>query len=153
MKLNEDSIKWAIQHLSEFGDTDLFPYPVELKIISDNKEDVLNKVKDINIGDYNFSASRRFMIPKDELSYRIATQMNPIDSILFCALMHQFGGQIESKRASTDKVFSYRFSPETNGKLYSSESTWEKYWEKCEEKARHYKYVAYLDISDFENQM
>jgi retron-type reverse transcriptase len=153
MKLNEDSIKWAIQHLSEFGDTDLFPYPVELKIISDNKEDVLNKVKDINIGDYNFSASRRFMIPKDELSYRIATQMNPIDSILFCALMHQFGGQIESKRASTDKVFSYRFSPETNGKLYSSESTWEKYWEKCEEKARHYKYVAYLDISDFYNQI
>jgi hypothetical protein len=93
------------------------------------------------------------MIPKDELSYRIATQLNPIDSILFSAIIHQFGDLIENKRASIDDVFSYRFAPELNGKLYSSQGTWENYWLKCEEKASRYKYIAYLDISDFYNQI
>lgn len=153
MKLNEDSLKWAIHHICEYGDTDLFPYPVELRIISENKDAVYNKIKDIDIDNYKFSASRRFLIPKDELSYRIATQLNPIDSILFSAVMYQYGNNIEEKRASKEKVFSYRFSPDVNGKLYSSDSTWENYWEKCEEMARHYKYVAYLDISDFYNQI
>jgi hypothetical protein len=73
MKIDEMSLKWAIEHLCEFGDTDLFPAPVEFAIISQNKESVLNKIKDIDIASYNFSAFRRFMIPKDELSYRIAT--------------------------------------------------------------------------------
>jgi hypothetical protein len=153
MKINEDSLKWAIEHLCEYGDTDLFPSPFEFKIISENKESVFNRIKDIDIGNYNFSSSRRFMIPKDELSYRIATQLNPIDSILFSAIIHQFGSLIEVKRASIENVFSYRFSPDIDGKLYSNRGTWENYWIKCEEKAYKYQFVAYLDISDFYNQI
>lgn len=153
MKISEDSIKWAINHLTEFGDTDLFPIPVEYKIISQDKEYVFNTLKDIDIGNYKFNSSRRFMIPKDELSYRIATQLNPIDSILFTAILHQYGNQIEHKRATKEFVFSYRFSPSSDGRLYSTESSWEKYWSKCEEKLNTYKYVAYLDISDFYNQI
>ena len=45
MKLNEDSIEWAIDHICEYGDTDLFPHPVELKIIENNKVSVINKLK------------------------------------------------------------------------------------------------------------
>jgi len=154
MKLNEDSIKWAINHICEYGDTDLFPHPVELKIIESDKELALEKLRDIDIcGEYKFSAFRKFLIPKDELSYRVATQLNPVDSILFAAVIHQFGGLIEAKRASLDKVFSYRFAPESDGKLFSSNETWETYWAECEQKAMRYKYVAYLDISDFYNQI
>lgn len=153
MKIDEMSLKWAIEHLCEFGDTDLFPAPVEFAIISQNKESVFNKIKDIDIANYNFSAFRRFMIPKDELSYRIATQLNPIDSILFSAIIHQYGELIEEKRASVENVFSYRFLPDSTGKLYSTQGTWEKYWLECEEKAKDYKYVAYIDISDFYNQI
>lgn len=91
MKIAEDSIKWAIKHLTEYGDTDLFPNPVEFDIISQEKNYVLNKLKEIDISSYNFKASRRFVIPKDELSYRIATQLNPIDSILFSAILHEYG--------------------------------------------------------------
>ncbi len=153
MKIAEDSIKWAIKHLTEYGDTDLFPSPVEFDIISQEKDYVFNKLKEIDISSYNFNSSRRFVIPKDELSYRIATQLNPIDSILFSAILHEHGQLIESKRASTDQVFSYRFSPEEDGQLYDSDSSWDKYWQKCEEKLRIYKYVAYVDISDFYNQI
>lgn len=153
MKINEDSLRWSINHLCKYDDTDLFPSPIEFKIISRNKESVLKKIKDIDICNYNFSSSRRFLIPKDELSYRIATQLNPIDSILFSAIIHQYGNLIEAKRASIEKVFSYRFSPEYDGRLYSEKGTWENYWLKCEEKAKKYKYVAYIDISDFYNQI
>lgn len=153
MKIAETSIEWAINHLTEYGDTDLFPKPVEFDIIAKEREYVKNKLKDIDISSYNFQSSRRFVIPKDELSYRIATQLNPIDSILFTALLHQYGQLIENNRASSDVVFSYRFSPTTDGSLYDTESSWEKYWQKCKDKLHIYEYVSYVDISDFYNQI
>lgn len=153
MKISEDSINWAIKHLTEYGDTDLFPKPVEFEIISQEKVYVSNKLKEIEISDYNFHSSRRFVIPKDELSYRIATQLNPVDSILFSAILHEYGSLIENKRASKEQVFSYRFSPDSEGRLYSAESSWEKYWQKCKDKIDEYEYVAYIDISDFYNQI
>ncbi len=41
MKLSEQSLSWAIEHLNKFGDTDLFPKPLEFNIITENKNDVL----------------------------------------------------------------------------------------------------------------
>lgn len=153
MKIAENSIKWAIKHLIEYGDTDLFPTPVEFNIISQKKDYVCNKLKDIDISSYSFNSSRRFVIPKDELSYRIATQLNPVDSILFTAILHEYGQLIEDIRSPMSQVFSYRFSPEEDGRLYDYDSSWEKYWQKCTEKLSSYKFVAYIDISDFYNQI
>lgn len=153
MKIAESSIRWAIEHLTEFGDTDLFPKPVEYDIIKSEKEYVISKLRDLDISNYKFHSSRRFVIPKDELSYRIATQLNPIDSILLTALLHEYGDLIESKRESTDKVFSYRFLPTDDGNLYNTEISWEKYWKKCKQELKEYEYVAYVDISDFYNQI
>lgn len=35
MKLQKESIEWAINHLFKENDTDLFPRPIELDIIQD----------------------------------------------------------------------------------------------------------------------
>ena len=45
MKLSDESLSWAIDHLNKFGDTDLFPKPLEFNIIGDNKGNVLSKLK------------------------------------------------------------------------------------------------------------
>lgn len=155
MKLEQTSLSWAIKHLFKENDTDLFPKPMELRVINDMHDKILDKLKDIDMGSYQWKASRRFVIPKSELSYRIVTQLDPIDSIMFSAIIHQFGSLIESMRLplSEEKVFSYRFSPNAEGILYSNQTAWSDFWQTCLKKSKNSKFIAYLDIADFYNQI
>ncbi len=174
MKLNEVSYKWAIDHLFKESDTDLFPRPFELTIINDLKTELIKELVEIDLTNYAWHVARRFLIPKDDIAYRNATQLHPIDSIVLAAIIYQFGHLIEQKRASSDIVFSYRFAPLRNGSLYSNKNAWNKFWKDCQEEisvARrvqeddddepymdyslksHYPFVVTCDISDFYNQI
>jgi hypothetical protein len=155
MKLSEESLFWAINHLNKFGDTDLFPNPLELKIIADNKDDIVSKLKDIDLSNYTFGSARRFVVPKDKISYRTATQLDPIDSIFLTAIIYEYGQLIENKRITIgeNKVFSYRFSPQDDYALYNPDVSWVNFWRNCKRKSRKYKYAVYLDIADFYNQI
>jgi len=155
MKLSEESLSWAIDHLNKFGDTDLFPKPLEFDIIGDNKDNVLSKLKDIDLGNYTFGSARRFVVPKDKVSYRIATQLDPIDSIFLTAIIHEYGQKIEDNRIETieNRVFSYRFNPQNDYSLYDPDISWIDFWENCKTKSEKYKYAIYLDIADFYNQI
>lgn len=155
MKLSEESLSWAIDHLNKFGDTDLFPKPLEFNIIGDNKGDVLSKLKDVDLSSYTFGSARRFVVPKDTISYRTATQLDPIDSIFLTAIIHEYGQKIEDNRVKTteDKVFSYRFNPQDDYSLYNPDISWINFWENCKTKSEEYQYAVYLDIADFYNQI
>lgn len=89
MKLNENSIEWSIIHNKAMKDTDLFPMSKEIEIFSDNLDEAVKAFKDIDFPNYEWQAARRCLIPKKELSYRMATQLNPLDSILFTAMIYQ----------------------------------------------------------------
>lgn len=159
MKLREDSIRWAINHLLKESDTDLYPKPIEIDIISEMKEDVVSACLKIDISNYKWNSHRRFLIPKDEISYRIATQLNPIDNVILLSLIHEYGQNIEDRRS--DNVLSYRFSPQKDGSLYSRNNAWYDFWNECKnyclinenEIDEDYPYVLYCDISDFYNQI
>lgn len=155
MKLSEESLSWAIDHLNKFGDTDLFPKPLEFNIISEKKDDVLLKLKDIDLNNYSFGSARGFLVPKDTLAYRKATQLDPIDSIFLTAIIYEFGQKIEDNRIKIEdkKVFSYRFNPQEDFSLYDPDISWIDFWKSCKVKAEEYKYAVYLDISDFYNQI
>ena len=86
MKLEETSIKWAISHVKKQKDTDLFPALKEYEILFENEEYLVSKLKEIEIESYKWQPYRRFIIPKDEYSYRVAIQLDPIDNILVVAL-------------------------------------------------------------------
>ncbi|MGO2962940.1 MAG: RNA-directed DNA polymerase [Carnobacterium maltaromaticum] len=155
MKLNEDSIEWAIIHNKIVKDTDLFPLPKEIEIFEDNLEESVEVFKDIELTTYNWKTARRFFIPKKELSYRLATQLDPLDSILLSAIVHQYGEGIEKRRIplEKEKVFSYRLSPNKLGHMYTLEDSWKKFWEVSLRKAEKYSYIVYVDIADFYNQI
>ncbi len=155
MKLNDNSIEWAIIHNKEMKDTDLFPIPKEIEIFFDNLDETVKAFKDIDFPNYEWQSARRYLIPKKELSYRMATQLNPLDSVLFTAIIHQFGEYIEKRRISIheNKVFSYRFSPNKLGYMYTLEDSWKYFWMESSMKMNNYKYAVYLDISDFYNQI
>jgi retron-type reverse transcriptase len=159
MKLQEESIRWAINHLLRESDTDLYPKPLEIDIIAEMKEDVVSACLKIDISTYKWNSHRRFLIPKDEISYRLATQLNPIDNIVLLSLIHEYGQNIENRRS--DNAISYRFSPDDNGSLYSTNNSWFEFWNRCkhycfideDEIDDQYSHVLYCDISDFYNQI
>lgn len=155
MKLSEKSLEWAFAHLLKENDTDLFPEPMEIEIINQQKDDIIAHLKNIDIGSYSWKPFRRFLIPKGELSYRMITQLNPLDSIVLSAIIYEYGAQIEARRVPVAErtVFSYRFAPEDDGTLYSRRDSWKDFWSANLDKAKSCGCAACLDISDFYNQI
>ncbi len=155
MNLNQASFDWAINHILKYGDSDLFPKPYEIEAISKLAPPVAVELSKVDISNYFPSPARRFIVPKEDLSYRAATQLDPLDSIFLTAIIHQFGACIEARRRLIPerRVFSYRFSPDSDGNLYRQENSWNLFWQECKRKAFSYQYAIVLDISDFYNQI
>ncbi|MCA9026715.1 MAG: RNA-directed DNA polymerase [Planctomycetaceae bacterium] len=155
MKLDPAAIEWAIKSLDKHGDTDLFPKPVELKALAADLATSVKEVGNLDISQHQPGAPRRFIVPKDDLSYRAATQLDPLDSVILTAMMKQFGAGIEARRISAaDKmVFSYRFGPTADFEMYKSRGAWNDFWQHCLKLCQQHKYVLYVDIADFYNQI
>lgn len=151
--LNPDSIKWAIDFLQNHSDSDLFPKILEMNAIDSEKEDFVNLIKNEDLSNLFPGPCRRFIVPKDEISYRQATQLDPQDSIILTSIIHQYGKGIEDRRLDKDIVYSYRFLPSTSEGLYSSKELWNDFWSKAYEKSSDYKFIIYCDIADFYNQI
>lgn len=155
MQLDRKSVEWAINSLERHGDTDLFPKPIELEVLASRFRDSVDRISRFDISNHQPSAPRRFIVPKDNFSYRAATQLDPLDSIILTALVHEHGEKIENRRCPAKKmsVFSYRFSPSPSGDLYSSGNAWETFWNQCIRCSKNFNAVLLVDISDFYNQI
>jgi len=155
MKLAAPSVEWAIEHLNRHNDTDLFPSLIEYNAIHQNVANMMDAVTSIDLPGNTYYPCRRFIIPKDEYSYRVATQLYPVDSIILTSLIHQYGQQIESRRLpqSGKQVFSHRFNPGQDWRMYGEQDTWSSFWDRCREFAATREFVAVIDIADFYNQI
>ena len=155
MNLHAASLRWAIKHILEEGDTDLLPIPFEFAVIRNQWAVFQRRAELIQIEGHVWSGTRRFVAPKAEFSFRSVCQLEPIDSILFAAPIRQIGAQIERKRVSTDKerVFSNRFRPKQNGQMYSHQRSWEGFWSRSCTLASLHSHVLMTDITDFYNQI
>ncbi|WP_417809992.1 RNA-directed DNA polymerase [Thioclava sp.] len=151
--LDKASVEWAIDFIAEHSDGDLFPQISEMRVMQAEKDRLANDISGKDLNQFPIGTSRRFIVPKDEISYRQATQLDPQDSIILSAIMHQFGSGVEQRRKPADKVFSYRFSPSYEHGLYASQSGWNDFWAKVAQKASTSKIVLYCDIADFYNQI
>jgi len=151
--LSEDSIRWAIEHVARHGDGDLFPKPLELEAAQDEADMFVGLVEGKALGQFKPGAHRRFIVPKDEVSYRQATQLHPQDSILLTAVIHQFGAGIESRREGPDRIFSYRFAPTPDRGLYAATSSWNDFWTRAHELSKSHSDILCCDIADFYNQV
>lgn len=155
MKLQQRSVEWAIHSFERHGDTDLFPRPAEMQAILSDVPKVSAKIADIDLSTHQPSAPRRFIVPKSDLAYRPATQLNVVDGLILTALMYELGQNIENHRRPLNEqsVYSYRFSPSIDGDLYSAANAWNGFWFECLRLAPTKQYALVLDISDFYNQI
>lgn len=153
MTLSRDSLEWAIDFVSDHSDGDLFPKIIEIDAIKEKLELFLSAVEGKDLNTFSPKPCRRFIVPKDEISYRQATQLHPQDSLLLSALIYQYGQGIEDRRLGNEKVFSYRFLPTSSDGLYSNKNSWNEFWKKANGLALSANRVLYLDIADFYNQI
>ena len=153
MTLNGDSIRWAIESINRHSDGDLFPPIPEISAIGAQPDGLISELENKPLGNFLPQPCRRFIVPKDDLSYRQATQLHPQDSIILTALVYQYGHCIEGRRLPKEQVFSYRFDPIIEHGLYGCERLWNDFWETGFEKSKSYSHVLYCDIADFYNQI
>lgn len=151
--LTKESIKWSIDFIHKHSDGDLFPKIIEIDAIVQNMDQFISLTEEKDLDKFTPGASRRFIVPKDENSFRQATQLDPQDSILLTAIIYQYGQGIEDRRLDKDTVFSYRFLPDTIHGLYSKQNAWNNFWEKAYEKSFTSEIILYCDIADFYNQI
>jgi retron-type reverse transcriptase len=153
MTLQRTSLEWAIEFLHKHSDGDIFPRILEMDAIIAAKSDFISRIEGKPLSQFEPKPCRRFIVPKDDISYRQATQLSPQDSIILSALIHQHGQGIEDRRLAKAQVFSYRFSPTLGEGLYGSKTAWNDFWRSASKQSENSSVILYCDIADFYNQI
>ena len=153
VSITDKSIQWAVAFVARHGDSDLFPRLPEIEAAQTHCDEFTRLIQKNPLSSLSPEASRRFIVPKGELTYRQATQLGPQDSILLAAILYEYGQGIEDRRLPTDHVFSYRFGPSAEDGLYTRENSWNRFWSTALAKSRQSSVILSCDISDFYNQI
>jgi uncharacterized protein YdbL (DUF1318 family) len=155
--LSEESIRWGLAHINRYGDTDIFPTPFEFAAISSQLTGLLPWLCQIDLSTHRPAAFNQMMMPKEVGGFRAATQLDPVDSLLFASLAYEMADNIESFRGPLDTSPScaYRVDKKPNGQLFSSSVGWDAFHTKSVAAiaAGRVTHVLSADISDFYNQI
>ena len=100
-----DLFDHSIDNISRYGDTDIFPFPIENSVFYDKKEEVkkllqkIDKEYDTYIEDYPVE-KHSSCIPVGIGGYRWATQIDPIWNAYFLYLVLTIHQDIENSNAT-----------------------------------------------------
>ncbi len=153
LNLQKHSISWAIKSLRMHSDTYLFPFPFEFYAINDFESDIIDRVHKMDIHKEGIRPYRRALTPKSRLGFRIATQLDPIDSVVTHAILYEIYKDIEDARLpkSDEIVYSFRLAPQEDGTMYDPRYSWKTFHEKAVSilNTEDYSHVLVTDIADF----
>ncbi|CDX02910.1 RNA-directed DNA polymerase [Desulfitobacterium hafniense] len=154
LKLAERSLDWALLHIEKYGDTDIFPVPFEFEAIRYQWEQSMRSwLRSQDILQWTPRPYRRCLTPKHRYGFRVATQLDPLETIVFTSLVYEIGKDIESARIPKEEkiAFSHRFAAKPDGRMYDSEYSWDLFQDHCGElvESNDYRYVVIADIADF----
>lgn len=155
--LKAQSLDWALTHIQRFGDTDLFPVPFEYIAIKHSWLQLRKEFQAIDLSNYECRPSRRFLVPKPSGGFRVSIQLDPIDALLYSALVYEAAELLESQRVSKQRriACSYRLEVDQQGRLFSASDGWGDFADRSSELAQSgdFSHVTLADISDFYNQI
>lgn len=152
LHVSSDALEWALRHVESFGDTDIFPVPFEFAAIRNDWAAIQPYLASQNIFNWAVGSQRRCLTPKHRFGFRVATQLDPFDTLLYLALIYETGGTIEGCRASSAiNVHSYRFAPDEDGGLFEQSINFETFRTASTVLADSgaFTHVVVADIADF----
>lgn len=151
LTLRPNSLNWALEHALQYGDTDVFPLPFEYNALRHEWASVRGWLEKQDVLMWQVRPHRTLLSPKTRHGFRVITQLDPLDFLVFAAIVKELGQDIENHRVpiSQEVVFSYRFSPDVDGQLFDPDVGYSAFQERSLELLRSHKYVAATDIADF----
>ncbi|MCY3647095.1 MAG: reverse transcriptase domain-containing protein [Chloroflexi bacterium] len=148
-KLNPASLDWALQHALAEGDTDIFPPVFEYAAIKADWPTVRSHLASKDVEAWVSRPLRRTLSSKGRYGFRLATQLDPLDFLVFTALVYELGEDFEASRCSRDVAMSYRFQPDPAGTLYDRVAGFTAFQNRSRRLSRRFPYVVVTDIADF----
>jgi hypothetical protein len=153
--LTEASLDWAFKHVQRFGDGDIFPVAFEFNAFSTVWPEVRKHLSAVDVAHYEITGSLKMMVPKHSEGFRGATQLNPLDALLYTALVYESAEQIERFRKPKEIACAYRLDVTPEGRLFQKDSGWSEFYDasKALLDSNECKFVLSADISDYYNQI
>lgn len=157
MALDESALKRAILHLVSLGDTDIFPTPFEFTFYAACQDEIIDCLSKLKADAHKPTSAYECLSPKGNLSFRIAHQLYPVDTLLYTAATIQIAPSLEGLKLPADTgPFSYRFiDEEDNPRLFARSSNFHdwllhlKTLFQSSDAFEDAKHVLETDISDF----
>lgn len=153
MKIEKAIYNCAVEHIIQYGDTDIFPYPFELKFLEQCKDKVVAELSSIDISSYHPMSLVETLIPKSKFGFRTAHQPFPVDSVVYTALVLKIFDAVEAGRDPINnlRAFSYRKKPGLDPALFYDEHTYRHWLEVIKARifSEEYSFVIRTDISDY----
>lgn len=151
MRVSKDALDFALTHVIAKGDTDIFPPAFEYNAILSQWNEVRDFLASEDLDTWAVRPWRDGLSPKRRLGFRIATQLDPLDTLLITALVYEIGHDLEAARVpiADDMVHSFRFEPTPQGQLYRPEFNFESFRIRSLGLADAAELVVMTDIADF----
>ncbi len=158
--LQEHSLDWALTHVSRFCDNDFFPAMFEFNVFAGDWNEVRMHILAIDLQAHLPRPPLVRFAPKLAGSFRILHRLDPIDSLIYTALVHEINETLEKSRGmgSTASIHPFRIEPSANGSFFGGRNSWQQHTEKLENLAKQYRccgpqntggFVFMADIHDF----
>lgn len=153
LKLNPSSFDWAMEHVKRFDDTDILPLPFEYLAIEHAWKEIKSYLADQDVMNWRVRAHRTLLSPKSRYAFRVVTQLDPLDFLIYAALIREIAEDIERIRIPTSQniVFSYRLLPTADGQLFDPTIGYDGFLKRSKDlmKDKKITHVALADIADF----
>ena len=153
LNLSPSSLDWALAHAQRSGDTDIFPLAFEYEAIKHDWDAIRGYLSSADVLTWAVRSRRECLSPKSFNGFRIATQIDPLDWLVFTALVYEMGERLEAYRLPilNEVVYSSRFDPQADGTMYSRNTGYAEFRQRmqviCD--AMPNGYVVVTDIADF----
>lgn len=150
--ISPKTLDWVIEHFAVYRDTDIFPRTFEYDALYFGKDELIKTLSKQDILQWRTRPYRRCLVPKQRYGFRIGTQLDPLDMILYTSLLIETGEIIEKSRVSPSKkiAFSYRFDlDDTNFTVFDKGIGYEEFQRHSDVLANKYGCVVVTDIADF----
>lgn len=153
LTLQTNSLNWALEHALKYGDTDVFPLSFEYAAIQHDWADLRAWLEGQNILEWQVRPHRTLLAPKAKYGFRVITQLDPLDFLIFAATIREIAADIETRRIpiNQNKIYSYRFAVGIDGQLFNPNIGYAGFLNQAQVLLRDdsIKFVATTDIADF----
>ncbi|MFA8300202.1 MAG: hypothetical protein ACEPOV_08575 [Hyphomicrobiales bacterium] len=126
------TIELAIDNVLSYGDTDVFPIPIDNIFFPEHRNDVIRIIKELDTKAHSFQSLLEYINNNKFESintykavgysaYRWVTQLNPYINILLLSYAIELANSLEHSRLNKNLeiIHSYRFKPDhPNGELF-----------------------------------